>query len=238
MYRTGDRARRLPGGALEFLGRADDQLKIRGFRIEPGEVEAALLAVPGVTGAAAAGHEGRLVGFVSGDVDGAEVRGQLAARLPDHLVPSLVVVLDRLPRTASGKVDRRALPAPEAQRDQEVAYLAPRSPAEEVLAAAFCDILGLEQVGVLDNFFELGGDSIRSLRVVARARAAGLLLTPQLIFEHQTIAAIAPHCDPAGEAAPEAAPARPAAEEPDLSQTGLDPEAAGALVERVREAWK
>ncbi len=256
MYRTGDRVLMRADGVVEFLGRVDHQLKIRGHRIEPGEVEAALLAVPGITGAAAVERDGRLIGYVTGTVTGLDVRRALAARLPEQLVPAYIVGLDRLPRTPSGKVDRRALPAPDLERVDTVEYVAPRDRIEEILATAYCEVLGLDRVGVYDNFYELGGDSIRSLRVVGRALAAGLRIEPTHIFEHQTIAAIAPHCalpdDPtvdtgvsagsAGGAAgadPDgAAPPGDDRDEPDLSLTGLDQQTATGLLDQVREAWR
>jgi amino acid adenylation domain-containing protein len=235
LYRTGDLARRLASGAVVWLGRVDDQLKVRGFRVEPGEVEAALLAFEGVVGAAVAQREGRLVGFVVGDVDPAAVRRSLAERLPDYLVPSLIVMLPELPLTANGKLDRRGLPVPLAERVADVEYMSPQGRVEEVLAAAFASVLGLERVGALDNFFELGGDSILALTCAFRVRAEGLQVSPRLIFEYQTIAEIAPHCvfvHPLGPAA------AAGSDGPDLSESGLDEAAAAALLERAQEAWR
>jgi amino acid adenylation domain-containing protein len=177
LYRTGDRARWGADGALEFLGRLDRQVKVRGFRVEPGEAEAALAAHPGVREAAVAAREDapgetRLAGYVvpeGGEVDAAELRAWLRARLPAHLVPEALVVLDALPLTPSGKPDRAALPAPGGGGGD--GYVAPRTPEEEALARIWADVLGVERVGVRDDFFELGGQSILATRLLARVRA-------------------------------------------------------------------
>ncbi|MEU9144178.1 amino acid adenylation domain-containing protein [Streptomyces sp. NPDC048349] len=201
MYRSGDLARRRSDGAVEFLGRADGQVKIRGFRIELGEVENALKKHPAVTDAVVVPYEGdsghrRLVAYlVSGqEVPAGELRAHLAASLPEYMAPSVFVPLDRLPLTANGKVDRGRLPEPEgaAARPGGPAYAAPSGATEEILAALWSEVLGVERVGVRDNFFDLGGDSILSLQVVSRARQAGLQLTSKLLFVHQTIATLAP----------------------------------------------
>ncbi|PWK81234.1 non-ribosomal peptide synthase protein (TIGR01720 family)/amino acid adenylation domain-containing protein [Lentzea atacamensis] len=193
LYRTGDRARWRADGTLEFLGRADDQVKIRGFRVEPGEVEALLTAHEDVRAAAVVATTAvtgkRLVAYVVTDRDTGELRAFLRERLPDYLVPSAFVVLDALPLTANGKLDRRALPEPAAPETD--AYVAPRTDAERALAAIWATLLGAERVGVHDNFFDLGGDSIASLQVVARARAAGLGLAVADLFTHQTVAELA-----------------------------------------------
>jgi amino acid adenylation domain-containing protein/non-ribosomal peptide synthase protein (TIGR01720 family) len=199
MYRTGDRARWDTSGLLEFLGRADEQVKIRGFRIEPGEVEAALLALPDVTDAAVAArqHAGRtlLVAYVVPAAEQApsadELRVRLRRTLPDHMVPAAFVPLTRIPRTSSGKTDRRALPAPPVQPDSGTPYVAPRPGTEEQLAAIWAEVLGVERVGARDNFFALGGDSILSIQIVSRARRTGLALTTKDVFRHQTIAELA-----------------------------------------------
>ena len=202
VYRTGDLVRWLPGGELEYVGRADDQVKLRGFRIEPGEVEAALAACPGVGAAAVVvqgdGSARRLVGYVTGTASEEDVRAYAAWRLPAHMVPARVLVLDALPLTANGKVDRAALPVPDAGDDAP--YRAPGTSAEEILAGVFAEVLGLEEVGVDDSFFELGGDSITSIQLVGRARAAGLTVTARDVFAHRTVAglaAVAGRVDPA-----------------------------------------
>ncbi|MFI9008491.1 non-ribosomal peptide synthase/polyketide synthase [Actinosynnema sp. NPDC053489] len=186
MYRTGDRVRWV-AGVLEYLGRADDQVKIRGFRIEPGEVEAALLDVPGVRESAVVVRDNRLVGYVTGAPE-ADPRDALARALPDYLVPSAVVVLDELPLSPSGKLDRRALPEPDLTGE----FVAPRTDAERVVAGVLAEVLGLDRVGALDDFFRLGGDSILSIRVTSRLRAAfGVQLSPRAVFEHPTVSGLA-----------------------------------------------
>ncbi len=184
---------------MEFLGRLDAQVKIRGFRIEPGEVEAVLLGHPGVREAAVAVREDapgerRLVGYVvpgePGGVETAELRRWLAQRLPEHLVPGALVALDALPLTPNGKLDRRALPAPVS--GGAGAYAAPRTPAEEVLAGIWADVLRAERVGVHDGFFELGGHSLLATRLVSRVRDAfGVELPLRAVFEAPTVAALA-----------------------------------------------
>ncbi|MET8010138.1 non-ribosomal peptide synthase/polyketide synthase [Streptomyces sp. NPDC005266] len=198
MYHTGDLVRWDEHGQLEYLGRTDDQVKVRGFRIELGEVEAALAHHPDVAEAAAAvidtsGHK-RLAGYVvpasGGAVDPEAMRVFLARSLPDHMIPAAIVTLDRLPLGTSGKLDRRALPAP-VWAAPATGHISPRTETEKTLAAIWAEVLGLEQVGVEDNYFTLGGDSILSLQIVSSARRAGIELTPRHLFVHQTVAALA-----------------------------------------------
>ncbi|HTG31297.1 MAG TPA: non-ribosomal peptide synthase/polyketide synthase, partial [Thermoanaerobaculia bacterium] len=198
-YRTGDRARVLADGTLEFLGRVDEQVKVRGFRIEPGEVESALAAQPGVEQAVVVaradggGGEKRLVAYLVGEaVDVAAVRTALRTTLPDYMVPAVFVVVPSLPLTAHGKVDRAALPSPEGESVAAGGgWVAPRTEPERVLARIWSEVLGVPEVGVHDNFFDLGGDSILTIQILARAERAGLHLTPRQMFEHQTVAALA-----------------------------------------------
>ncbi|HZN20448.1 MAG TPA: amino acid adenylation domain-containing protein [Micromonosporaceae bacterium] len=200
-YRTGDRARWLPDGGLEFLGRLDDQVKIRGHRIEPGEVESVLNAHPQVRGSvvvateAAAGGHHQLMAYVvaasAGGVAAPQLRAWLSQRLPDYLVPAGFTVLDRLPLTPNGKVDRAALPAARPGRPDEGGLVAPRNDTERVLAEVWAEVLGVERVGIDDNFFALGGDSILTIQAVARAGRRGVAVTPAQLFAHQTIAALA-----------------------------------------------
>uniref|UniRef100_UPI003564551B non-ribosomal peptide synthetase n=1 Tax=Amycolatopsis kentuckyensis TaxID=218823 RepID=UPI003564551B len=193
MYRTGDLARWTGEGALEFAGRADEQVKVRGFRIEPGEIEAALAAHPGITQAAVVAREDhgvkRLVAYFTGDAgDLAEFLGET---LPDYMVPAAFVRLERFPLNVNGKLDRNALPAPDFAAAGT--HRAPSTEAERALAAIWTDVLGVEDVGAETNFFELGGDSILSIQVVSRARRAGLTLLPHDVFRHPTLAALAAH---------------------------------------------
>ncbi|WP_411107764.1 amino acid adenylation domain-containing protein [Streptomyces sp. cmx-4-9] len=198
MYRTGDLARRRADGNLEYLGRVDDQVKVRGHRIELGEIESALLQQESVTQAAAVVREDtpgdrKIIGYVvaadGGRPGPAALRKSLGEHLPAYMVPAAVVVLDALPLTVHGKLDRAALPAPE--YGAESAARAARTPAEEILCGLFQELLGVPEVGVDDSFFDLGGDSIVSIQLVSRARKAGLAVTPRAVFQHKTVEALA-----------------------------------------------
>ncbi|QEV21832.1 amino acid adenylation domain-containing protein [Streptomyces alboniger] len=199
-YRTGDLVRRLPGGELEYRGRADDQMKIRGFRIEPGEVEAALVGHPDVREALVSavddggGGGPRLVAHVVSERAGlgaAELRDHLLDALPPHMVPAAFVVLDSFPLTVNGKVDRRRLPAPSRAADAPVTASANR--AEEILVQVWSEVLGHERVGTDENYFLLGGDSIRTIGLLSRARERGLDFRLQDLLRYQTIRDLAPH---------------------------------------------
>lgn len=200
LYRTGDLVRYRSDGALEFLGRVDQQVKLRGFRIELGEVEAVLAAQAGIRETAVlcredAPGEKRLVAYVT-ETPGAELavaalREALSEKLPDYMVPSAFVVLDALPLTPNGKLDRRALPAPE-HFVSEASYVAPRTPTEEIVAGIWADLLRLERVGATDNFFALGGHSLLATQVVSRACEQFKLRIPlKAIFEEPTLAGFA-----------------------------------------------
>jgi len=203
IYKTGDLVRYLPDGNLEFLGRLDEQVKVRGFRIELGEIEAVLKEHAAVRDAVVVAREDapgvkRLVAYLLPASDApaplpaGELREFLKQRLPDYMLPSAFVTLERFPLTPSGKVDRRALPAPDQDRPAlESVYVGPRTEAEATLAGIWAQVLGVKQVGVRDNFFELGGDSILSIQVIARAARAGLRLTPRQFFQHPTIEGLA-----------------------------------------------
>ncbi|MFE0589823.1 amino acid adenylation domain-containing protein [Micromonospora echinospora] len=203
LYATGDLARRLADGRLEYLGRADQQVKVRGFRIELGEIEAALRDQPGVRDAVVTtwgtGADVRLAAYAVTEPAGADavslwppVRAALARRLPEYMVPATLVVLDALPRTASGKRDRRALPEPTWRETSGDGPTAPRDPVEEQLAALWRDVLGRAEVGVHDNFFALGGHSLTATRLIARVRTTfGTELALRSLFAAPTIAELA-----------------------------------------------
>jgi non-ribosomal peptide synthase protein (TIGR01720 family) len=199
LYRTGDRVRYRSDGNLEFIGRSDEQVKLRGYRIELGEIESALLGHEGVQQAVVVVREEepgekRLVGYVvSADtqLDVSELKARLKQRLPGYMMPSVIVRLDALPLTTNGKVDHKALPAPEGRTQTDTGYVAPRTPMETTLASIWCEVLRLDQVGAEDNFFDLGGDSIQSIRIVARANQLGIKLTVRQMFDQQTLAGIA-----------------------------------------------
>ncbi|HET9892713.1 MAG TPA: amino acid adenylation domain-containing protein, partial [Mycobacterium sp.] len=196
MYRTGDLVRWGAAGELDYLGRADDQVKIRGYRIELGEVQAALAGSDGVEQAAVIAREDRpgdkrLVGYVTGTADPATLRASLADRLPPYMVPAAVVVLAALPLTVNGKLDKRALPAPEYQ--EAGGYRAPTTLTEEILAGIYAQILGLDRVGADASFFDLGGDSLSAMRAVAAVnKSFDAGLSVRALFEAPTVAQLAP----------------------------------------------
>jgi len=201
LYHTGDLARYLPDGNIEFLGRVDHQVKIRGFRIELGEIETVLEQHAGVKKTAVLAREDspgdkRLAAYVIPEEGAAptnsDLRSFLKEKLPNYMIPSSFVFLEAMPLMPNGKVDRQALPAPDWTRPElEQAFVAPRTPVEEILTAIWTKVLGLERVGIHDNFFELGGDSILSIQILAQANQAGLQLVPRQLFEHQIIAELA-----------------------------------------------
>ncbi|MBW8727336.1 MAG: amino acid adenylation domain-containing protein [Inquilinus limosus] len=241
LYRSGDLARHLPDGSLQVVGRADHQVKIRGFRVEPGEVEAALQALDGVQQAAVVVHrpdggEARLVGFVTlapGEGDAAALRPALAARLPGPMVPAQIVALDRMPRLANGKIDRRGLPDP-ATLAGTSAKVAPRDAVETVLRQVAAELLErpAEAVGVTDDFFDIGGNSLQVIKLVARIRKLFQLeVPPGIVFDHPSIAALAQALR--GHAAPgridQIATLR-------LSLDGMSEAERAALLEKARQA--
>ncbi|MFI5502170.1 amino acid adenylation domain-containing protein [Nocardia asteroides] len=195
MYRTGDLVARDRNGALNYLGRSDFQVKVRGFRVEPGEIEAVLLGLPGITQAAVLArtdaHFGdRLVAYLAGsELDVAQVKSALRAKLPAYLVPEAFVVLDTLPRTVNGKLDRNALPAPVFEA---AAFRAPATPTEQLVAGVYADILGVETIGADDDFFALGGNSLLATRAASRISAAlDRAVGVRLLFEAPTVADLA-----------------------------------------------
>ncbi|MFV2114777.1 amino acid adenylation domain-containing protein, partial [Micromonospora sp. LOL_025] len=212
MYGTGDLVRRRADGTVEFVGRADDQVKVRGFRVEPGEVESALRHVPGVREAAVLLREDtpgdpHLVGYLVGDVTAEAAREQLRRLLPEHLVPTRWVVLDRLPLTANGKLDRRALRAPE-QADVATAYVAPRDDREARLAAIWAEVLRRDRVGAHDDFFALGGHSLLATRLVhAINERMSARLSLRTLFQKPVLADLAAELAEAGSPAADALPA-------------------------------
>ena len=202
LYRTGDRARYRPTGEIEFLGRIDRQVKVRGFRIEPGEIEAVLRSHAGISEAVVVVREDvpgdrRLVAYVvprrPGEVPGgAELRALLASRLPEPMLPAAIVVLAELPLTPNGKVDRRALPSPEPERGLEPAAPCFRTLTEELLAAIWSEVLGVERIGGRDDFFELGGHSLLATQVVSRIRESFRVELPlRALFEAPTVVELA-----------------------------------------------
>ncbi|HLL46785.1 MAG TPA: amino acid adenylation domain-containing protein, partial [Longimicrobiaceae bacterium] len=240
LYRTGDLARRRANGELEYLGRADQQVKVRGFRIETGEIEAVLTSHPEVADAVVVVREDgagerRLVAYAVaapgvGGATPAELRTRLAESLPDYMVPAAFVLLDRLPLTENGKLDRRALPPPEEAAVAAEGYAAPRSRGEEELVQVWREVLGVERVGIDDNYFSLGGDSIRSVRLVAAARRRGLSLSIPQLYRHQTVRTLA-----ASAGLPDRSPSLPCpSEEPFVL---LDSGARAGLPEDVEDAY-
>nr|WP_282206405.1 amino acid adenylation domain-containing protein [Kitasatospora fiedleri] len=248
MYRTGDLVRRRPDGTLDYLGRADEQVKIRGYRIELGEIEAALAEHPAVAHGAVLVRRGpvdRLVAYLvpsgAGELDTAEVRAALAARLPAYMVPSAFAVLDALPLTVNGKLDRAALPEDALDYAGAAGSRAAETATEQLLCELYAEVLGLPvaadgeapPVGAEDDFFRLGGDSISSIRLIGAARAEGLALSPRDVFERRTPAALAALAD-----SREAATAGPALPElPAATEAELAAVRAAAPHLEIEEVW-
>ncbi|NJP79518.1 amino acid adenylation domain-containing protein, partial [Streptomyces sp. AA8] len=243
MYRTGDLVRRRADGAVEYLGRTDDQVKVRGFRIELGEIEAVLAAHPSVrhtavlvrTTPAGAQHVVAYVVPAPGTDAGPDaLREACAARLPEYMVPSAFVTLDALPLSVNGKIDRKALPDAAPDAGATAGDREPATETEAALCALFAEVLELPGVGVHDDFFRLGGDSIVSIRLVGAARAAGLTLSPRDVFEGRTPAGLAERAGHGAPAGDTTGPA-PAAELPEPS--AQDAAAVRAAVPGVTEIW-
>ncbi|MDJ0506232.1 MAG: amino acid adenylation domain-containing protein, partial [Nostocales cyanobacterium LE14-WE12] len=200
LYKTGDLARYLPDGNIEYLGRIDNQVKIRGFRIELGEIEAVLTQYPQVQSSVIIAREDtpgnkRLVAYIVPEKEATptpnEMRQFLKEKLPEYMIPSAFVILESLPLTPNGKIDRRALPAPEQNHERTDKFIAPRNPIEEILVTIWTEVLKVQQISINDNFFELGGDSILSISIISKAKQAGLEITLKQLFAHQTIAELA-----------------------------------------------
>ncbi|MCP4399890.1 MAG: amino acid adenylation domain-containing protein, partial [bacterium] len=195
-YKTGDLARYLSDNDIEYLGRADQQVQIKGFRVELGEIESVLSTHPAIRENVVIVRENaqgipHVIAYVIGEISNKELRKYAQKKLPDYMIPSRIVFLDALPLTANGKIDRAALPDPDRPEPGHERYVAPRTQPEDVLATIWAELLGVERVGIYENFFELGGDSILSMQVIARAKQAGLNLTPKQLFQHQTVAQLA-----------------------------------------------
>jgi len=206
IYRTGDVARYLEDGNVEFLGRVDDQVKVRGFRIELGEIESALLRQPGVKQVVVLGREDkdtlekRIVAYVVLDrrnpTNSETLLARLKEQLPEYMMPSAVVVLEKLPLTSNGKVDRTALPKPEESAGQQKTYVAPSKPTEQIVAMIWAEVLRVQQIGCLDDFFQMGGHSLLATQVVSRLRRTlNVELPLRALFECPTVAKLAKHID-------------------------------------------
>lgn len=199
LYKTGDLARFLPEGEIEYLGRSDFQVKIRGFRIELGEIESALARHPGIREVVVLAREDvpgtkRLVAYLVSSLSESDldrIRAYLKTTLPEFMVPSAFVLMDTLPLSPNGKIDRKALPVPLQEQESSGRYVAPRTPMEQKLTDIWSRVLRVARVGVHDNFFELGGDSILSIQAISSARKEGLMMTPTMLFANQTIAELA-----------------------------------------------
>jgi acyl-coenzyme A synthetase/AMP-(fatty) acid ligase/acyl carrier protein len=202
LYKTGDLARYLPDGNIEFLGRTDNQVKIRGFRIELGEIEFVLAQHPAIEQAVLLAREDapgdtRLVAYIvaaaGSNLSANDLRSFLQYKLPDYMVPSAFVFLDSLPLSPSGKLDRKALPAPDHSRPElDDAFVAPRNPVEAILANIWAEVLNVEKVGIRDNFFNLGGHSLLATQVISRTRNAFSIEVPlRQVFDAPTIAEMA-----------------------------------------------
>jgi acyl-coenzyme A synthetase/AMP-(fatty) acid ligase/acyl carrier protein len=212
LYKTGDLVRYRTDGHLEFLGRLDNQVKVRGFRIELGEIECALAKIPGVRESVVLAREDQpgmrhLVAYIVADQsqkpEVADLRAFVGRSLPDYMIPSAFIFLQELPRTPNGKIDRQALPAPDsANLGSRAAFVAPRNPQEEKLAAICAEVLHLDRVSVLDSLFDLGADSIHLFQIIARAGRAGIAMSPQHVLRLQTVAAIAAEIEATGGSAP------------------------------------
>ena len=208
LYRSGDLARFLANGELEYLGRIDHQVKIRGFRIELGEIEAALNQHPTIRESVVVPHEAnggekRLVAYIVAKNDApsiSELRDYLSKKVPEYMVPAIFMSLDSLPLTENGKVDRRALPSPEdrARPNIKTEYVAPRSATEKKLVEIWSSVLEVQNVGIRDNFFDLGGDSISSIASLSRAHQCGLHFSVKELFDNPTIESLAAVIDSAG----------------------------------------
>ncbi|MBT2572354.1 amino acid adenylation domain-containing protein, partial [Bacillus sp. ISL-51] len=203
MYKTGDLARRLPDGRIEYLGRIDHQVKIRGYRIELGEVESAMFNLEEVREAAVVARKGedgakQLYAYYVGEpsLTAAQFRAKLSRELPDYMIPSYFIHLERIPLTSNGKIDLKALPVTEEKTRTENEYIAPRNSIEELLASIWQEVLGADRIGILDNFFDFGGDSIKSIQVSSRLYQAGYKVDMKHLFKYPAIAELSQFVEP------------------------------------------
>ena len=203
LYKTGDLARFLPDGNIEFLGRSDFQVKIRGFRVELGEIEAALALHPKISQAVVMAREDepgdkRLIAYIThrnGEIPASELTDFLGKNLPGYMIPAAFVTLKALPLSPNGKVDRKALPRPDFKPSADK-FVPPATSTEIALAKIWCEVLTLKQVGIHDNFFESGGHSLRATQIISRARKEFNLEVPlRVLFESPTIAGVARHIE-------------------------------------------
>lgn len=248
MYRTGDRVVEMPDGNIDYKGRIDGQVKVRGYRIELGEVEMAMEKHPAIEQAVASVREDRpglkrLVGYfvATKEVGTNDLRKHLATLLPDYMQPSAFVAVKELPRTPSGKIDRKALPAPDVRRPElDVAYAAPTTPVQKTMAEVWADLLGIDRVGIDDNFFDLGGNSLLSIQAVAELEGHGLKLPIVKLYQHPTVKACAAFLEggTAQESPAELAAKRKAKghAQGDVAIIGLSGRFPGA--ENVEELWE
>ncbi|MEO8066558.1 MAG: amino acid adenylation domain-containing protein, partial [Flavobacteriales bacterium] len=250
LYKTGDRAAELPNGEIDYKGRIDGQVKVRGYRIELGEVEVALEKHASIEQAVANVREDRpglkrLIGYyvAKNEVSVNDLRKHLASLLPDYMVPSAFVAVKELPRTPSGKIDRKALPAPDVKRPElDVAFVAPKTSVQKTLANVWADLLGIDRVGIDDNFFDLGGNSLLSIQAVAQLEGHGLKLPIVKLYQHPTIRACAAFLegDASAIAPSEMAKARKAvaggSKKGDIAIIGMSGRFPGAA--NVEELWK
>ncbi len=251
LYKTGDRAAELPNGEIDYKGRIDGQVKVRGYRIELGEVEVAMEKHPAVEQAVANVREDRpglkrLIGYyvAKKEVGTNELRKHLASLLPEYMQPSAFVAVKELPRTPSGKIDRKALPAPDVKRPElDVVFAMPKSASEKTLAHVWADLLGIDRVGIDDNFFDLGGNSLLSIQCVAQLEGHGLKLPIVKLYQHPTIRACAAYLigDASGVSPTEMAKARVGArhgspDKRDVAIIGMSGRFPGA--ENTEQLWK
>ncbi|WP_062060637.1 non-ribosomal peptide synthetase [Aquimarina longa] len=198
MYRTGDLGRWLSDGRIEFIGRTDDQVKIRGYRIELGEIEKAISKIKDVINCSVLAKEDtnntkQLVGYVvsQGDFDKQKIKEELKSFLPDYMIPKLWILMEEMPLTSNGKIDKKALPTPDFSNALQESYVAPRNELEKQLVLIWQELLQVEHIGIYNNFFELGGDSIITIQVVSKMNRLGYAMQPRDLFEHQIIADLA-----------------------------------------------